>query len=95
MDYLISLFNSRKSSLHSPTNASAVPPSWGMCVKACLKSDSRFKVEAGGRARRYHLKHSAHRPQATRPNASEVNEDAGVGVFGMCWRRGAGVHVPI
>ncbi|KAA0722732.1 hypothetical protein E1301_Tti021293 [Triplophysa tibetana] len=45
------------------------------CVEACLdvelKSDSCLKVEAGGRSRRYHLKHSAHRPQATRPSASE------------------------
>ncbi|KAI7811276.1 hypothetical protein IRJ41_012484 [Triplophysa rosa] len=58
-----------------------------MCVEACLdvelKSDSWLEVEAGGRARRYHLKHSAHRPQATRPNASEVNKDTGVGVFGI------------
>lgn len=65
------------------------------CLHVGLKSDSGSGGRAAGRTRRYHLKHSAHHSQTSRPNGWEDGEDTGVGVFGMCWRRGAGVHVPI
>ncbi len=65
------------------------------CLRVVLKSDSGSGGTAS--ARETPTPPKALRPPLPnlRPNGWAESQDTGVGVFGMCWRRGAGAHVPI